>query len=175
MPKSSPKKIVLDTSALNSFVHGEVLGKVLDGFELIISDTVLAELRETARYKDEDGKAAKKVIEISSRFTIQKVAERKYEKLLTGRVDEGEASCIPLARGEEVDALITDDFRAAHHLRTYSRKYDFDLGLCATLLKALNTRGILEEEETKAVFETMASKRGWIGRPIYEYGKDLLF
>lgn len=168
------RRIVFDTSALISFALGDVLDLVIDQYEPVISRVVLDELKETSKYDDGTGKAAKKVFKRSESLNIEKVPNEDYRELITSRIDEGEASCIPLAKKEDHEAFITDDFSAVHQLRTYSQKYNFELGLSAVLLKALNIRGELSQKEMESTFDRIARKRGWLGQTIYKYGKDIL-
>jgi len=172
--RKNSRRIVFDTSALISFALGDVLDLVNDQYEPVISRVVLDELKETAKYDDGTGKAAKKVLVRSESLDIAKVPKEDYRELITSRIDEGEASCIPLAKKEDHEAFITDDFGAVHQLRTYSRKYGFELGLSAVLLKALNIRGQLSQKEMERTFDRIARKRGWLGQAIYKYGKDIL-
>jgi predicted nucleic acid-binding protein len=172
--RKNSRRIVFDTSALISLALGDVLELAIEQYEPIISLVVLDELKETAKYDDGAGQAAEMVLGRSEALNIEKVPNENYRELITSRIDEGEASCIPLARREDHEAFITDDFSAAHQLRTYSRKYNFDLGLSAVLLKALNIRGELSQEEMESTFDRIARKRGWLGQAIYKYGKDIL-
>ena len=167
-------RIVLDTSALISLAHGSILDLVLAEFQAITSDIVVEELKKTAQYEDPDGKAAEQVLERKERLEIREVGKGELEKLLSSRIDAGEASCVVLAKGKGIKALISDDFDAMHQLEYYSKEYRFELGLCAVLVKALVLRGKLEKKQGEEIFEKIAAKRGWIGRQIYEYGKGLL-
>lgn len=178
MPKNSPraKKVIIDTSSLISLVHGELLESVLSGFEVVVTKTVLSELEETAQFEDEGGEAAATVLKHQDELKISKAPREGVREVLTGSLDIGEATCIVLAkaRGEGIDALISDDFKAMAHLEYYSNKEEFDLGPCAVLIRALQLRGDLSKKKAGEAFERIAEKRDWMGRPIYEYGKKFL-
>lgn len=173
LPKSSPK-IVLDSSALISLMHGGILNLVLSEFEVVISSRVVEELEETSEYKDMDGKAANKALKQKDRLKIRKVKQKAIEEILTSRVHSGEASCIILAKDEEIEAMISDDFDAMNQLEYYSRVHDFALGLCSALIKALILREKLTAQEGEEIFDEIARKRNWMGRQIYKYGKKTL-
>ncbi len=171
MPESS-HKIVVDTSALISLAHGGIIDLILNEFKVVVSDIVLLELKETSKFNDEDGKAASKVLEGAGSMEVRDVLKRGIHEIVTSRMDEGEASCVLLAKEEDIEALISDDFRAMHQLQYFSQKYGFDLGLGAALIQALVFRGKLDKSQALNILERIAFKRGWIGRPIYRAYKQ---
>lgn len=173
MPKNL-HKVVLDSSALISLAHGEILDLVLSEFEVTVSRQVLEELEETADYEDADGKAANRVLKDRDSLTIEKVDSEAVEELLTSRVHSGEASCVLLAQEEEIEAMISDDFDAMNQLEFYSHKFNFQLGLCPVLIQTLVKRKKLTRNQGREIFDRIARKRGWFGRQIYEYGKKML-
>lgn len=173
MPKKLPK-IVVDTATLISLVHGNILELALSEFEFLISNWIIEELNNTAKYKDIDAEAARAVLKQKKRLKIIRIKKAELEKFLSRRIDLGEASCIAIAGKEKVDTLISDDFKAIPELKYWSKKFGFDLGLCAILIKALVLKGKLNKEKAKKIFDRIGRKRGWIGRPIYDYGKKIL-
>jgi len=155
-------------------VHGGLLDLILKEFQIVVSDLVIEELKKTSKYQDEDGKAAKKVLEKADLLEIRGVDPEAIPKLLTSQLDEGEASCVILAQAKDIPALISDDFKAMHQLQYYARKYKFDLGLGAVLIHALVMRGALSKAEALKSVERIAAKRDWIGRPIYRTYRRML-
>ncbi len=171
MPESL-RKVVIDSSALISLAHGEVLSLAVQEFQLIISKQVLAELEATAKFNDLDGHAAQHVLAHRELLTISDVSEIDFQEYMGRKVHAGEASCVALAR--QAEALICDDFDALPYLEPHSHKLGIVVGLCSMLIQALVIRGKLTKDEARAVFERIAEKRGWLGRPLYEYGRKLL-
>lgn len=171
--KSSPK-IAVDTSALISLAHGDFIDLMFNEFDVIISDKVLEELEQTAQFDDVDGLVAKQVLKLTNKIEVRSVDSQAVESLLTSRIDLGEASCIVLAEQEDVQTLISDDFRAMHQLQVHSQTKGFDLGFGAVLIQALVLRGKLSREEALDKLEYIASKRNWMGRPIYRAYRQLI-
>lgn len=167
------RKIVIDTSAL-ILAHGGLLDLIANEFQLVISDLVLEELRKTATFEDEDGKVAHQVLKKIKKLEVRPVDQELVSKLVTSRIDVGEASCVVLAQAPDISAMISDDFKAMHELRTYSLQCGFDLGLGVVLIQALVFRGKLKRAEALERLELIASKRNWMGRPIYEAYRKIL-
>ncbi|MFQ6117422.1 MAG: hypothetical protein ACE5LQ_04060, partial [Candidatus Bipolaricaulia bacterium] len=126
------------------------------------------------QYDDPDGKAAEEVLRKKTKLETKEVKRKEFRNFLSSKIDAGEGSCVALAREEDIEALISDDFDAMHQLEYYSKQYHFELGLCAALVKALILRGRLKREQGEKIFDKIAAKRGWIGRQVYEYGKRFL-
>lgn len=172
MPASSHRKIVIDSSALISLAHGSILEAVVQEFHVITSSVVWQELEATAGFDDPDGHAARRILSYKESLEIVDVSSQDFQKYLGRRVHAGEASCIALARG--ADAFICDDFDALPYVELHCRGVDIEIGLCATLIQALVLRGKLGREEAHRVFDRIAERRGWLGKPLYEYGKRSL-
>lgn len=161
--------LVVDTSAFVSLGVGNVLDIVIGEFELGTTTAVVDELRETAAYDDRHGEAAARALELTSEVAVRAVDERA-ERFVTSRIDSGEASCVVAAREVDAAFFITDDFRALPELREV---VDANVALSPIVLRALVERGVLDENEAKAAFETIAEGRDWLGAPIYRYARDL--
>lgn len=171
MPASS-RKVVIDNSALISLAHGSILEIVLKEFHVITSGIVWQELEATARFDDLDGQAARQVLSCRGSLTVLDVPSRDFQEYLGRRVHVGEDSCIVLA--PQAEAFICDDFDALPYLEVHCRKLGIEIGLCSVLIQTLVWQGKLTPEEAHGVFDRIAEPRGWLGRPIYEYGKKLL-
>jgi len=167
-------KIAVDTAALISLVHGDILDLVLSQFKVIVSNVIMEELERVMKFKDPDGRAAKKILSKKDVLEIQEVTKNELDKFLSARVDPGEASCIVIAKKRDVKTLISDDFKAMAELAYYSKKYNFKVGLCSALIKTLMLRKKLKKGEAIKIFERIGNRRNWIGKPIYEYGKEML-
>ena len=167
LPASS-RRVVIDTSALISLAHSSFLDLILEEFRVVISNFVIEELKKTSRFGDVDGKAAVTVLKQIGRLEIRTVDPAAVKKIVTSRLNEGEASCVLLAQAADVDALISDDLKAMHQLQQYAQIHKFDLGLAAVLIQALVLRGKLSKDQALESLEWIAEKRDWMGRPIYK-------
>lgn len=173
--QKSLHKIAVDTATLISLVHGGILNLVLFQFKVIISDVIVEELERIAKFKDPDGRAAKKILSKKDKLETQEIAKNELSEFLSTRVNPGEASCIVIAKKKEVKVLISDDFKAMAELEYHSKKHNFKVGLCSALIKTLMLRKKLKRDEARKIFEKIGNRRNWIGKPIYEYGKERLF
>lgn len=171
MPVSS-RKVVIDSSALISLAHGSILEIVLKEFHVITSSVVWRELEATAGFDDPDGQAARRVLSCKESLTVLDVPLRDFQEYLGRRVHAGEASCIVLAR--QADAFICDDFDALPYLEVHCQRLGVKIGLCSVLIQALVLRREFSKEEARTAFDRIAERRGWLGKPLYEYGKKLL-
>ncbi|WP_096395283.1 hypothetical protein [Halorubrum trapanicum] len=161
--------LVADTSAFVSLAVGDVLRVVVAEFEVVTTETVLDELRETAEYDDRHGDAAGRALELIEEIDVRSVVDES-EGIITSRIDEGEASCVAIARETGAEFLITDDYRALPELRA---AVDARVALSPIVLRALVKRDALSEDEARAAFETIAEQRDWLEAPIHRYTREL--
>lgn len=161
--------LVVDTSAFVSLGIGEVLDVVIDEFEVVTTETVRDELRETAAYDDRHGEAAGRALELTGNIDVVDVADDDGH-VVTSRIDEGEASCVLTVREIDAEFLITDDYRALPELRA---AVDSQVALSPILLRALVKRDALGEAEARSTFETISEKRDWLEAPIHRYAREL--
>lgn len=160
--------LVADTSALISLAVGDVLDTVLDEFDVVTTDVVVTELRETAAYEDVHGDAATTVLAYIDDIERLDVDGSEF---VSSRVDEGEASCTAAVRAVDAPFLLTDDFRALPELQVL---IDGDVALSPIVLRALVKRGTLTSEEANRTLDAIATDRDWLGAPIYRYARQLL-
>jgi len=158
--------LVADTSELVSLQHAAVLDTVLAEWDVATTETVVAELGETASYDDGDGAAAAAVLERESRLSVRSVGE----VLTSSRIDAGEGSCAILARESGADFLLTDDLRAVPELQ---RAVEAEVAISPIVLRALVERGALSREEALSKLATLADRRNWLGSPIYRRAREL--
>ena len=159
--------IVADTSALISLATGEILETVLEEFDLHTTAAVIGELERTATYEDRHGTAAETVLVNRNQLTVHTVDDVEFS---SSRIDEGEASCIGLARRIDAEFVLTDDLRALPELQTL---VDARIAISPIVLKALVKRGVLDEREAKTRLERIAENRDWLGAPIYRRAAGL--
>ncbi|QLH83319.1 hypothetical protein [Halosimplex pelagicum] len=158
--------IVADTSALVSLAVIDTLDTVLTEFEVHTTETVVAELEDTAEYDDRHGEAAQAVLDNRDDFETHEVTET----LESSQIDRGEGSCALLTSQLEAEFLITDDLRALPELQTAS---DAEVAISPIVLKALVKREVLGTEEARENVDRLAERRSWLGQPIYARAKEL--
>lgn len=159
--------IVVDTSAFLSLASGGVLHHVLTEFDIHTTETVLTELESTSEYTDEHGNASTTVLDTQSGFTVRRVEKQEFT---SSRIDEGEGSCVVLARELEPAFFLTDDLRALPELQNL---VGARVAISPIVLKALVKRGVLSEEEAENRLERIAETRDWLGAPIYRRARQL--
>lgn len=159
--------IVIDTSGFITLSIAEILPLVLGEYDVQTTETVVAELEETAAYDDFHGDAASAVLEHDDRVTVHRVGEDGFQ---SSRIDAGEGSCAVLTRNIESAFLITDDLRALPELQTVA---DANVAISPVLLKALVQRGTLGRDEALETLEQIAENRDWLGAPIYRRARQL--
>lgn len=161
--------LIVDTSAFVSLAVGDVLYVVIDEFDVVSTATVRDELRETAAYDDRHGEAAGQALDLTDDIDVLGVADESG-RVVTSRIDEGEANCVIAARETGAEFLITDDYRALPELRA---AIDSRVALSPLVFRALVERDALSESEARAAFETISEGRDWLEAPIHRYGREL--
>ena len=159
--------IVADTSAVVTLASTEVIGTVLEEFDVHTTQIVISELEETAEHEDVHGEAAERVLELADEITIRDADESRFE---SSRIDKGEASCVTLTRHTEADFLITDDLQALPEIQEL---VDSKVAISPIVLKALAKREVLEVEQAEEKLDLIADRRDWLGAPIYRRAKQL--
>jgi predicted nucleic acid-binding protein len=159
--------VVADTSALVSIAIADVLGAVLDEYDVHTARLVVEELEETAAHDDVHGAAASDAITAREEFTVHDVTA---PDLGTSRIDAGEASCLRLCRRLDCEFLLTDDLRALPELQACT---DARVAISPILLRALVKRDVLTDSEAESRLEAVATSRDWLGAPIYRRARRL--
>lgn len=159
--------IVADTSALISLATADTIDVVLDEFEFHTTETVVEELRATADYDDTSAEGADSVISRTERLTIHSVDVPEFD---ASRIDEGEGSCVVLARERDATFLVTDDLRALPELRPLTPA---EVAISPIVLKALVEREVYTRAQAKTKLEQIATDRDWLEAPIYRRAEVL--
>ena len=159
--------IVADTSALISLEIADCLGHALEEFDISTTEIVIDELEDTATFDDSHGRAADRVLDMTSDLLIH-----PYDSppVASSRIDAGEGSCIALISEIEPDFFLTDDLRALPELE---RLVDVHVAISPILIKALVTRDVLTQEDPVNRLEQLTAARGWLGTPIYRRAKRI--
>ena len=158
--------IVADTSALVSLASIDRLDLLFAEFDVYTTETVVAELQETAEYEDNHTQAARAVLDRNEAVTVNEIDE----PIETGRIDAGEGSAVVLARERDADFLITDDLRALPELQAVT---ETRIAISPIVLRALVDRGVLAVQDARSDVEQLATERDWLGAPIYRRAKEL--
>lgn len=158
--------LVADTSALASVATTDLLDTVLSEFDVHTTQSVIAELNETARYDDAHGTAVSAVLSQRNRLTVHEI-DKPIE---SARIDPGEGSCAVSANDLDAPFLLTDDLRALPELENATTA---QVAISPLLFRALVKRGVLTNEEARERLETLAETRDWLGAPIYRRAQRL--
>lgn len=153
--------IVADTSALISLASAKTLETVLQEFDVHSTETVVRELEETADYDDTSAEASRRVLKQREYLTIHGT---EPPGINSSRIDEGEGTCMVLARETEADFLLTDDLRALPELQPL---IESNVAISPLVLRALVKRDVLDSETAEEKLDRLASERDWLGAPIY--------
>lgn len=152
--------LVADTSALCSLGTVELAATMCGEFDVHTTETVVAELRETAEFNDRHAVAARRVLDVADELTVHDVDA----SVQSARIDEGEGSAAALANELDAEFLITDDLRALAELRSL---VDARVSFSPVVLRALVERGVLTEQAARDHLDEMAADRSWLETPIY--------
>jgi predicted nucleic acid-binding protein len=162
---------VADTSALISIATGKLLEQFLNEFDVHTTETVYGELETTAEYDDAHGRAAERVIDADSQFTLHSVDDRRVTQFESSQIDEGEASCVGVEQDLSPEFFVTDDLRAVPELRRITTS---DVAISPVVLRALTERGVLSKSDARQRLDSIAATRDWLGAPIYNRARKLL-
>jgi len=160
--------LVIDTCAFISLENVNLTSKILQYFDIYITDTIASELSDMAQYKDKSANSAKRILELIENNQIELRNIKDFSSHLVA-VDAGEASCLSLAITEKVDYLVTDDCRCFGYLSERFKNTVFSIFLVKLLL---NLREITDEEGWSYI-EKMRETRTWGNNMIYRKAKLL--
>ncbi len=159
--------IVLDTSALVSVAIAGVFEEVLREYDVHTTREVVGELETTAEFDDVHGRGATRALAHREDLTVHEAADPGIQ---TSRIDDGEATCVVLARERDAAFLVTDDLRALPELQQLT---DARVAISPILLRALVERDALTATEARECLDELAASRNWLGAPIYRRAREL--
>jgi predicted nucleic acid-binding protein len=149
-------RIVSDTSFLVSLSIIGMGKNLLKFFDVKITPEVLNELKNVARYKDAEGKAAKKILRFVERRVIDVVPVKVKKIQGLGR---GESSVLFLFVKEKFDFLACDDFEAIPKI---AKKIGEDKILVTyDILEVFLRKQILSKQRTNALIRKLLQLRHW--------------
>lgn len=165
-------ELVADTSALVS------LGSVADNspdpvalcladYDVLVPETVVGELRETASYEDNHGQAATAVIDRTSRLTIQSV-----DLDTTFPLDDGENAAVTLANEIDAALCLCDEFNRLGLI--HASLADTRLVTTPTLLSVFVRTERLRPDEALTLLDAISTARSWDANSYVERARSLL-
>lgn len=165
-------KQVYDTTALLSIslIKKQDLLRKLD-IAVFVPFSVVEELVDIGKYRDELGDAAKEVIE--SRAVESVALKNEYKSLAERiarfpRVDKGEAEALALAYQLNAKELVIDDVDAIGGLVGISKVVGVEIVPSSYILIRAYLKDALDYKETKSLLKELAVKRGWEQSVLYE-------
>ncbi|ELY55472.1 hypothetical protein C491_17202 [Natronococcus amylolyticus DSM 10524] len=165
-------RLVADTSALVSLASTAesrrvALPVLLDGYDVAVPEQVVDELEQLAEYDDEDGAAARTLLDARDRLTVRAVDLDPDFPL-----DDGENAAVQLADRLEAPFFYCDEYNQLALI--HASLADAQLVTTPRLLKAFVVHEDLSKATAKALLEAIADRRSWDGN-AYVYQATRLF
>lgn len=170
-------KVVMDTSSLISLEIIGALEKSLEIVDVNISKTVVDELKETAKYKDQEGKAAKKVLKLAEKENIKVIEiknQQHVENLLSRSVNRGEAECLVCCLENKISKLIMDDIDAAYSLEGMAIANNVEIRISLAVLMELYFQKKIDKKKLKYFVKKLVETREWEGGALRVLSKVLI-
>lgn len=164
--------LVADTSGLVSLgvvtdANPTPLECCLDCHDLIVPQTVVAELRETASYNDTHGAAARTALDARVRMQTESVTLDD-----TFPLEDGENAAVQLANERDADLLLCDEFTQLGLI--HASLADTRLVTTPTTLSLFTRRGRLNPADAVEHLETIATVRSWETNSYVQRARSLL-
>lgn len=158
-------KIVADTSSLLSLGFMDILVDSFNITEVYITDTVEAELKEIASYRDEKSRLSRKILKHVHEGKIRciHIKDTAFRQYISRSVDTGEASCLALCISGNIPFLITDDADAAYYLGRITMQKGIKIRICIAVLIELIKAKIISSQQAREKVEKLIKQRGWEG------------
>jgi predicted nucleic acid-binding protein len=170
--RPAKKFIVGDTSVLVSLQTGDLLKGTLSIVQLFVPHDVEDELKLHARL-DTNAAAVFSLIR-NRKITVCDVQDRRRVNELVAlfpKIDIGEAAALVLAEEQNIEVVITDDFKAFPYLK---RVTTAKVHISAYLIAGLVVRNRISLDKARAAFDRIARKRNWLDAEIYQHAKRYL-
>jgi len=149
--------IAIDTSALVSLGHTELIDLILENFDIILTNSIINELKEISIREDNDAISAKKWLNVSKELKIDKIKTRK----------EGEDGLFKICTKRDI-FLVIDDIKAIKKFKN-KIKYFFSVHIIYMLYK----KEIISKERAILSIEKMRTERTWKENIIYVTARTL--
>jgi len=164
--------LVPDTSALVSLGVAaggdpDPLALCLADYDVLVPETVLAELREVAAYDDEHGRGAGRVLGRTDDLPVETAGLDADFPL-----DDGENAAVTLANGADADLLLCDEFGSLGLI--HASLADTRLVTTPTLLSVFEQRDQLDAEDALAVLDAISDTRSWSENSYVQRARERL-
>ena len=146
-----------DTSALISLGHTELIDLILENLNIILTNSILNELKEISTKDDNDADSARKWLDVSKKLKIEKTKTRKV----------GEEGLFEICIKKNI-FLITDDIKAIKKFKNKIKCY-FSVHIIYILFK----KDIISKERAIISIEKMRTERTWKENIIYVTARTL--
>ena len=181
--------LAFDTSALVSLGHTELIELILDNYNVIISDRILAELTEIGEKNDKDARAANKWLEYSNKMELNDamksdVGEEELFEIFSGISPPWGCDSANIVTSANFDILssfplmticqceklsmVTDDVKAT---KKFEDEIDWIFSVHVVFL--LHYKGIISKERAIFSIEKMRRERSWKDNIISVAAKTL--
>jgi predicted nucleic acid-binding protein len=151
--------LVPDTSSLVSLgvVAGDdpdPMALCLADYDVVVPETVVAELSEVAAYDDEHGRAAGRVLDRTDDLPVETVdLDAEFP------LDDGENAAVTLANDVDADIFLCDEFGSLGLI--HASLADTRLVTTPTLLSVFEQREQLGADGALAVLDAISDTRSW--------------
>lgn len=157
-------EVVMDTSSLVSLQMINILTKSLKIIKIIVPKAVKEELNDISKHKDNEGKAAKEVLEFILKGNIKTIEiknQKKVENLLSKDVNYGEAECFVSCIENDIKTLVMDDIDAAYILEGIAITNKIKMKISVAVLIELYREKIIDKLQLKNHINSLIKIRQW--------------
>jgi len=164
--------LVADTSGLVSLgiaagSDPDLLSRCLDTYAVLVPEAVVDELRETASYDDDHGRAADVALDRLSDATVRSVDLDEEFPL-----DDGENAAVTLANETGADLFLCDEFNRLGLV--HASLADTRLLTTPTLLSVFVRAGGMPASEARVLLDEISSARSWDADTYVQRARSLL-
>lgn len=161
-------KIVFDTSSLISLEVVKLVKKAIKdlGLEILVPDVVEDELEEMSKFKDEEGRAARRVKKLIESGKITRMSVKKREevkKLLSTDVNIGEAECLVCCVENNIKNLIMDDVDAMYSLESWAKMKGITMKISVAVISQLVKEKKIKKKDALKQIKKISQIREWEG------------
>ncbi|MEF8879941.1 MAG: hypothetical protein V5A64_06085 [Candidatus Thermoplasmatota archaeon] len=146
-----------DTAALVSLGHTDLLKLINENFTILLTESIIEELKEIAQRNDHDGYAAKSWLKYSSSFSVEKAKKKK----------SAEDELFEICKNKDIP-LVTDDIKAVKKFEDTVTCF-FSVHIVYLLFK----KQLISQEKAVLSIEKMKTERDWKQNLIAVTGKFL--
>jgi rRNA-processing protein FCF1 len=151
-------KFFIDTCSLVAIHYSGFYNEINEFLDLFVTDTVISELKKMAKYDDEDGLCATKILEKKHMLNI-------IPSELCGDAEEE----LMILSKEHSSIFITDDIKAMKKAPKNLRVLN-----SVHLIYILFRKNIIDKNSAIEAFNKMRNNRDWKKNSLVSIGKKLL-